>query len=98
MVMFLLILFSVFPGNDLESGNHYFTADWCGYCRAQKRIILRLEKEGYEFTEHDIDECPELLKKYGITGVPMIIIVPKDGKILKLKGLRTAVELRKKLL
>ena len=77
----------------------YFTATWCGPCKAFKPIILELISEGYNITIHDVDENQELASKYGVRSIPTTVIeengvevdrfvgaLPKQSVIQKLNG------------
>ena len=52
----------------------YFTATWCGPCKAFKPIILELISEGYSITIHDVDENQELASKHGVRSIPTMVI------------------------
>src|SRR5688572_15098898 len=65
----------------------YFGATWCAPCKEIKRNILpdpevqaKLKSEFVRY-EFDIDQKPSIpfLKKYRISGVPLIIILNADG-------------------
>ena len=63
-----------------------FQATWCQPCKMLSKVI-----EGAKDTislpieEIDIDENMELTKKYGIRGVPALVIVNDDGTIIRTK-------------
>ncbi len=88
-VIFSVIWLHVVPtivnaSEPLEVGNYYFTAEWCGPCQSQSKVVARLQEQGYVFTIYDADAHPDIFKDLNIKEIPMIIIV-KDT-ILKLKG------------
>ena len=77
----------------------YFTATWCGPCKAFKPIILELISEGYNITIYDVDENQELASKHGVRSIPSMVIeengvevdrfigaLPKQSVIQKLNG------------
>jgi thioredoxin 1 len=59
-----------------------FWAEWCGPCRAIAPAVSQLAAE-YEgravVVKLNTDECPEVLTRYGILGIPTLIYF-KDGK------------------
>ncbi len=68
-----------------------FYADWCGPCRALAPTIAALADEyagRVTVAKVNVDENPELTQKYGIQGIPAVLIF-KDGQILnRLVGLQ----------
>lgn len=61
-----------------------FSATWCQPCRAIAPLVDQLagEYEGrVKVTSVDIDEAPGTAQKYGIRGVPTLIMI-KDGQVV----------------
>lgn len=58
-----------------------FYADWCGPCQMMKPIMEEFEKTHPEVkvTAVNVDEEEEIAEKYGVSGIPCIVIL-KDGK------------------
>jgi thioredoxin len=62
-----------------------FYADWCVPCQQLSPVLEELSNQyigKVEFTKVDIDESPELVERFGIMGVPTVIVF-KDGEIVK---------------
>ena len=77
----------------------YFTATWCGPCKAFKPIMNEIANEGYSIQVIDVDQNQELASKYGVRSIPATVIeengveverfigaLPKQSVILKLNG------------
>ena len=77
----------------------YFTATWCGPCKAFKPVMNEVASEGYSIQFIDIDENKSLASKYGVRSVPTTVIeengievdrfvgaLPKQQVIQKLNG------------
>ncbi|MBK7398892.1 MAG: thioredoxin [Myxococcales bacterium] len=59
-----------------------FTATWCGPCKMIAPMIDELADETagtYKVAKLDIDEAPATAAKFGIKGVPTMVVV-KAGK------------------
>jgi thiol-disulfide isomerase/thioredoxin len=50
-----------------------FTAAWCGPCQAQKPLVAQIASAGVDVRVYDIDESPEMARKYDITATPTYI-------------------------
>ncbi|MBW9223865.1 thioredoxin family protein [Methanothermococcus sp. SCGC AD-155-E23] len=89
----LLILLTLFSGCIDVGSDEYLTedlnlegktvvivfyADWCKYCKALEPTLNQLEKEGIEIIRINVDEHPELARKFGIRGLPTVLYI-KDG-------------------
>ena len=62
-----------------------FWATWCGPCKALAPKVEKISSEfegKVKFTKLDVDENPDTPPKYGIRGVPTLILF-KNGKIFK---------------
>lgn len=60
-----------------------FWAEWCPPCKALSPIIdeLAAEKDQVKIVKIDIDKAPETPAKYGVRGIPTLMIF-KDGQVV----------------
>lgn len=75
-----------------------FFASWCGPCQMMKPIIEEIEKElkgKVEFTKIDIDQNGAEASKYGVMGIPTLIVLKDDKEIGRKVGMTSKVELLK---
>src|SRR5689334_16095320 len=59
-----------------------FTASWCGPCKALSPIIERIADDfqgKVKVGKLDIDEAPEVTRRYGVKSVPTVLVF-KDGQ------------------
>ena len=58
-----------------------FFATWCGPCRMLSPVLeeMSTERSGVKIVKIDVDECPNLSRKYGVMSVPTLFLF-KDGK------------------
>ena len=52
----------------------YFTATWCGPCKAFKPVVIELVEEGYSIEIIDLDEQQDIAAQYRISSAPTMII------------------------
>ena len=57
----------------------YFSAAWCGPCKAFKQVMNEIAGEGHSVQFVDIDQSQELAQQYNVRSVPTVII-EEDGK------------------
>ena len=60
-----------------------FSAIWCGPCQALKPIMEKVSEEmsdKFKFYYHDIDSAPNSPTKFGVRGVPTVMIF-KNGEL-----------------
>lgn len=74
-----------------------FTASWCNPCKALKQ---NLNAQGLtsniEFL--DVDNNPELVKQYQISGVPTTLMLSETGELIsRISGSQQLVEIQKAL-
>jgi thioredoxin 1 len=52
----------------------YFSAVWCGPCRAFKPVMNEIANEGYSVQFIDIDQSPNMATQFSVMSVPTVII------------------------
>ena len=59
-----------------------FWATWCGPCRMLGPIIAEIadERDDIKVGKVDVDDQPELARKFGVMSIPALFVV-KNGKI-----------------
>jgi thioredoxin 1 len=73
-----------------------FTATWCGPCRQLAPIVEKLADEfqgKVKVGKLDIDDAPEITKKYGVRSVPTVMVFQGGEK----KGTQVGLANREKL-
>jgi len=78
-----------------------FFAEWCGPCRMLGPILeelaLDMKDKKVKIGKLDIDEAPEVSKKYNIMSVPTIMIFKNSEPVETMSGLQTKEVLSEKL-
>ncbi len=52
----------------------YFSAVWCGPCKAFKPVMNEIAGEGYSIEFIDVDQEQNKATKYGVRSVPTVVI------------------------
>ena len=52
----------------------YFSATWCGPCKAFKPIMNEIAGEGYSIEFIDVDQEQNKATKYAVRSVPTVVI------------------------
>lgn len=66
-----------------------FWAEWCMPCRALAPVIDELAQEfqgKVRFAKVNVDECKEVPAKFGIRGIPTLILFKQGKKVNELVG------------
>ena len=71
----------------------YFSAPWCGPCRAFKPVMESLQSElPIQFI--DVDSSPQTAAQYNVRSVPTTIVVQNGMEIGRAVGAKTKDEIR----
>jgi len=74
-----------------------FAATWCGPCRSMEPVIGEVSAAGWPVRHIDVDRETDLVKRFGITGVPCYILLVKGNEVGRINGATTRAELEKLL-
>jgi thioredoxin 1 len=77
-----------------------FGATWCGPCKALAPIVDKLADENvgkYKVCKVDIDEAPKVTAKFGVRGVPTILVFKNGEKSAQHVGVTNKENLLKML-
>jgi len=66
----------------------YFTASWCGPCKALGPIMDSLQGQ-INFDKIDVDSNTDLSAQYGVRGVPSLVLLENEEEIGRLVGVQS---------
>lgn len=73
-----------------------FYADWCGPCRMLAPVLEEIAREyegGVKVGKVNVDEQMELAQKFGVSSIPLLVVI-KDGQpVAKSLGYRPKEEI-----
>lgn len=73
---------------------YYFSAGWCGPCRAFKPVVQQVVSElGIPMQYIDADNNPDLTQKFGITSIPAIIVAQNGQPVYRSVGVVSKAQL-----
>ena len=78
-----------------ESSLLYFTAGWCGPCKAFGPIVEKFKTDHPDVvvSKIDVDEKRDLATLYGVRGIPTVIALRDGNELGRHTGLTTAEKL-----
>ena len=62
-----------------------FYAEWCQPCKMLSKVMEGVDL-GVPVENIDIDNNMEIAKQYSVRGVPMLVLVEDDGKVIRTKS------------
>ena len=69
----------------------YFSAAWCGPCKALGPVVQQLQNEGLNIQKVDVDHDQTLSAQYSVRNIPTLIKIDANGNALgRLTGNQTA--------
>jgi len=60
-----------------------FYATWCQPCKALSKTIEEAGDLGIEIESIDVDQEPELARRYNVRSVPTMIVLDEEGHALR---------------
>ena len=71
-----------------------FGAGWCHHCRKLQAVLDGMDVT-YQCDQIDIDKDPAMAGKYGIRGVPTVMLVDDEGvEIRRFSGAKTQAQIQ----
>ncbi len=74
-----------------------FAASWCGPCRQMAPIIGEITAAGWLVRHVDADQEPDLIRRFGVTGVPCYVLLVRGEEVGRINGATTRADLEKLL-
>ena len=75
-----------------------FWAPWCGPCRMMAPEFAKAAKAlapHVRFAKINTEEHPEASQRFGIRGIPLLILFRSGGEVTRLPGARPAAEIER---
>jgi thioredoxin 1 len=72
-----------------------FYGHWCQPCKLLAPVIddIKREMPNVKFTDVDVDESVDLVSKYGVRGVPTVVIEKNGVEVKRFVGMKQKSEL-----
>jgi thiol-disulfide isomerase/thioredoxin len=70
-----------------------FSASWCGPCRQMAPLIGEITAAGWVVRHVDVDREAELVRRFGVTGVPCYVLLVRGQEVGRINGATTRGEL-----
>ena len=70
-----------------------FSASWCGPCRQMAPLVGEITAAGWVVRHVDVDHEGDLLRRFGVTGVPCYVLLVKGQEVGRINGATTRGEL-----
>ncbi|MEI8317777.1 MAG: trypsin-like peptidase domain-containing protein [Planctomycetia bacterium] len=74
-----------------------FSASWCGPCRSMAPLVDEVAAAGWTVRHVDVDREGDLVRRFGVTGVPCYVLLVKGEEIDRINGATTRVDLERLL-
>ncbi|MFC1918233.1 thioredoxin [Chloroflexota bacterium] len=77
-----------------------FWAPWCGPCRMVAPVVDELAEEyagTVSFGKVNVDENPQIASRYGIMGIPALIIFKEGKPFTNIVGFKPKAEIKRSL-
>ncbi|MFM9059333.1 MAG: trypsin-like peptidase domain-containing protein [Planctomycetaceae bacterium] len=66
-----------------------FAATWCGPCRQMAGLVSEVAAAGWSVRHVDVDREHDLVRRFGVTGVPCYILLVKGREVGRIDGATT---------
>ena len=76
----------------------YFSATWCGPCKAFKPVMNEIADEGYSIEFIDVDQEQNKAVKYNVRSVPTTVIEENGVEVTRFVGAIPKQQVLQKLL
>ncbi|MDA1200385.1 MAG: trypsin-like peptidase domain-containing protein [Planctomycetota bacterium] len=74
-----------------------FAASWCGPCRQMEPIVGEIAAAGWVVRHVDVDREADLVRRFGVTGVPCYVLLVRGREAGRINGATTHAELEQLL-
>ncbi|MFM8414890.1 MAG: trypsin-like peptidase domain-containing protein [Planctomycetota bacterium] len=74
-----------------------FSASWCGPCRQMAPIMSEIAAAGWVVRQVDVDRELDLVRRFGVSGVPCYVLLVKGTEAGRINGATTRAELERLL-
>jgi len=74
-----------------------FWAPWCGPCRMVSPVVEQMGREfagRLKVVKLNIDEAPAIAARYGVQGIPLLVVIKDGQEIDRVVGAAPAAQLR----